>query len=172
MNNERINILYSEQVKVFEKQKECLEQFSKAITSANKIKNLNSQEKNITKIINDFNIIQDNNKILRKETDSAIKHIKKISSPLSFLMFLSIFLSFFISGISLGYLTFTSYLQDEILVNEINKVKEIKDKYYKQLELMSKYQNNDFIFKSNVLIVPDNSVISNTSTGKKGIFFD
>ena len=88
MNNERISILYREQIKVSEKQKECLERLNKAIASANKIKTLNSQEKNITKIINDFNIIQDNNKILRKETDSAIKHIKKISSPLSFLMFL------------------------------------------------------------------------------------
>ena len=77
MNNQRINVLYGEQIKVFEKQQECLEQFSKAIDSANKIKRLNSQEENITKIINNFETIQNKSGILREEASDAIELLRE-----------------------------------------------------------------------------------------------
>lgn len=148
------------------------EQLKKAVRSANKIRTINDQEENVSKIINDFNIIKDNNKTLIKETDSAINHIKKISSPLSFSMFIMIFLSCFLAGMSLGYLTFTSYLKDTILVSEINKVKEIQNKHYNRIQTMVNYEEKGFIFYNTSLRVPNNFVISDTQAGNKAIFFD
>ena len=171
MNNERINVLYGEQVKVFEKQNECLEKLSQAIDSANKIKTLNSQEENVTNIINDFNIIQDNNKKLRIETESAIKHIKSISSSLSYMMFIIIFIAMVLSGFVSGYYIFSTYIKDNVLHNEINNLKEIQSKYYEQIKLMEQYKERGFQLQSNVLIVPYGSIISDTNLGKRGIFF-
>lgn len=172
MNNERVTILYAEQVKVFEKQKECLEEFKKAIDSANKIKTLNSQEENVSKIINNFTIIQDNNKTLIKEMNDAIEHIKKTSSTLSLVMFTTIFLSCFVSVISLGYLTFTSYLQNNVFVNEINNIKELSLKKHKELEQIKLLKKNGFEILDTAILFPKNAEVQENTQGRKGIWFE
>jgi len=180
MNNEKVTILYSEQVKVFEKQKECLEQFKKAIDSANKIKTLNSQEENVSKIINNFNIIQDNNKTLIKETNDAIEHIKKTSSKIFFSAFIAINLSFIFAstfaGLFVGLYLFDKELKNEVLADklltyEINKIKETENKYHNQIKTISEYKSAGFEFEKNVLVVPYDSVINDTTLGKRVIFF-
>lgn len=182
INTEKILVIYEETALLNE-------QLKKAIQSARKIY---QDEENVIKIINDFNVIQNNTDKIIKETIYAVENIeasskeaiesiefasnlfekkRNISMPKTLGMLLIVFIASCCIGFSTGYFTFNKYLQGSVLDREIKSVKNLELKYHEKLKIMLDYSKRGFIFDNDYLVVPNDLKISKTQSNGQAIFF-
>jgi hypothetical protein len=135
MNNEKIQALFESIELLIDEQKKATNELNDATTSAKKIKSVNNKEKNITKIINDFNLIKTNTENLEKKTNDAILRMQKQARFPKIISLLLTYLFFALFGLGTGYYVFTTQTKN----------------YAYKLELESKY-NIDIL--SNAIVLP------------------